>query len=196
MVLSPALRGIETDTLTGRSPGLRLYPTRHAFPFSVNSGVRVAFVADYSCEGSGGFAPRFPNTCGVPGCQMRTERKLDSDSTLNVIAQNRAHDPQSAGFCKEGGTGLSKPFERSYNLKPNIQNPKIIDAFSDHAKSGCCFNLVSKLSRLRLTRRKRSLPLPDRSTPVKSRHSRCIRRRSTSSTTQRARRRLRAAPFR
>jgi hypothetical protein len=44
-------------------------PTRHAFPFDVNSGLRVAFVADYSCEGSGGFAPRFPSTCGVPGCQ-------------------------------------------------------------------------------------------------------------------------------
>ena len=44
-------------------------PTRHAFPFDVNSGLRVAFVTDYSCEGSGGFAPRFPSTCGVPGCQ-------------------------------------------------------------------------------------------------------------------------------
>src|SRR5262249_20312771 len=106
MVLSPALRGTETDTLTGRSPGsrhcgLRIAgcgieeaaqtsgsvniihsairnpqsesPTRHAFPFDVNSGLRVAFVADYSCEGSGGFAPRFPNTCGVSGCQMRTD---------------------------------------------------------------------------------------------------------------------------
>ena len=46
-----------------------IHPTRHAFPFDVNSGLRVAFVADYSCEGSGGFAPRFPNTCGVSGCQ-------------------------------------------------------------------------------------------------------------------------------
>jgi len=30
---------------------------------------RADFVADYSCEGSGGFAPRFPNTCDVSGCQ-------------------------------------------------------------------------------------------------------------------------------
>jgi hypothetical protein len=35
----------------------------------VNSGFRVVFVADYSCEGSGGFSPRFPSACGVSTCQ-------------------------------------------------------------------------------------------------------------------------------
>jgi hypothetical protein len=35
-----------------------------------NSGLRVVFVADYSCEGSGGISPRFPKTCDVSGCQQ------------------------------------------------------------------------------------------------------------------------------
>jgi hypothetical protein len=77
-------------------------PTRHAFPFDVNSDLCVAFVADYSCEGSGGFAPRFPNTCGVSGYQYGL--KIEPASTPNVIAnisQNRAYDPQSTGFCKD-----------------------------------------------------------------------------------------------
>lgn len=29
----------------------------------------VDFVADHSCEGSGGLAPHFPNICGVSSCQ-------------------------------------------------------------------------------------------------------------------------------
>jgi hypothetical protein len=49
----------------------------------------VVFVADYSCEGSGGISPRFPNTCGVSGCQY------------SGVTQRRAHDPQSAEFCKD-----------------------------------------------------------------------------------------------
>jgi XisI protein len=104
VALSPALRGIETDTLTGRSPGLRHCPTRHAFPFDMNSGLRVAFVADYSCEGSGGFAPRFPSTCGVPSCQCGLSEALvcfNADCHCEDNSEPRAHDPQSAGFCKD-----------------------------------------------------------------------------------------------
>lgn len=50
------------------------------------SALRIAdFVADYSCEGSGGFAPRFPNTCGVSDCQCGlTEAELAS--MPNVIS--------------------------------------------------------------------------------------------------------------
>jgi hypothetical protein len=78
--------------------------TRHAFPFDVNSGLRVALVADYSCEGSGGFAPRFPNTCGVPGCQCGlTEVRVGfiADCHCGDNSEPRAHDPQSPGFCKD-----------------------------------------------------------------------------------------------
>jgi hypothetical protein len=43
------------------------------------------FVADYSCEGSGGFAPRFPSTCGVSDYQCGlTEAELAS--MPNVIS--------------------------------------------------------------------------------------------------------------
>jgi hypothetical protein len=79
-------------------------PTRHAFPFDVNSGLRVAFVADYSCEGSGGFAPRFPSTCGVPGCQCGLTEALvcfRAECHCWHNSEPRAHDPQSAGFCKD-----------------------------------------------------------------------------------------------
>lgn len=79
-------------------------PTRHAFPFDVNSGLRVAFVADYSCEGSGGFAPRFPSTCGVPGCQCGLTEALDgfnAECRCRHDSEPHAHDPQSAGFCKD-----------------------------------------------------------------------------------------------
>jgi hypothetical protein len=79
-------------------------PTRHAFPFDVNSGLRVAFVADYSCEGSGGFAPRFPNTCGVSGCQCGLTEALvcfNADRHQRHNSEPSAHDPQSPGFCKD-----------------------------------------------------------------------------------------------
>jgi hypothetical protein len=81
------------------------YPTRHAFPFDVNSGLRVAFVADYSCEGSGGLSPRFPNTCGAPGCQCGLTEALvcfHAKCHCRHNSEPRAHDPQSAGFCKDG----------------------------------------------------------------------------------------------
>jgi len=70
----------------------------------VNSGLRVAFVADYSCEGSGGFAPRFPNTCGVSGCQCGLTDALvcfNADRHQRHNSEPRAHDPQSPGFCKD-----------------------------------------------------------------------------------------------
>jgi hypothetical protein len=80
-----------------------LHPTRHAFPFDVNSGLRVAFVADYSCEGSGGFAPRFPYTCGVPGCKCGLTEALSASAPKVIagITQNRArmiHNPP--GYVK------------------------------------------------------------------------------------------------
>ena len=81
-----------------------IHPTRHAFPFDVNSGIRVAFVADYSCEGSGGFAPRFPNTCGVPGCKCGLTEALvcfRPECHYRHNSEPRAHDPQSAGLCKD-----------------------------------------------------------------------------------------------
>jgi hypothetical protein len=81
-----------------------IHPTRHAFPFDVNSGLRVAFVADYSCEGSGGFAPRFPSTCGVPGCKCGLTEALvcfRAECHFRHNSEPRAHDPQSDGFCKD-----------------------------------------------------------------------------------------------
>jgi hypothetical protein len=75
-----------------------LDPTHHTFPFDVNSGLRLAFVADYSCEGSGGFSPRFPNTCGVPGCKCGLTEALVCfrANVISGITQNRArmiHNP-------------------------------------------------------------------------------------------------------
>jgi len=81
-----------------------IHPTRHAFPFDVNSGLLVAFVADYSCEGSGGFAPRFPNTCGVSGCQCGLTEALvcfRAEGHRWHNSEPRAHDPQFAGLCKD-----------------------------------------------------------------------------------------------
>jgi len=63
----------------------------------------VDFVADYSCEGSGGFAPRFPNTCGVSGCQCGlTEAELASmpDVISGRSSAPRAHDSHSTWGCK------------------------------------------------------------------------------------------------
>src|SRR5262245_20003211 len=88
-----------------------IHPTRHAFPFDVNSGLRVAFVADYSCEGSGGFAPRFPNTCGVPGCKCGLTEALvcfRAECHFRHNSEPRAHDPQSAGFCKDANFQYSR----------------------------------------------------------------------------------------
>src|SRR5215813_13866484 len=79
-------------------------PTRHAFPFDLNSGLHVAFVADYSCEGSGGFAPRFPSTCGVPGCQCGLTEALvgfNAECHCRHDSEPRAYDPQFTGFCKD-----------------------------------------------------------------------------------------------
>ena len=97
-----------------------ILPTRHAFPFDVNSGHRVAFVADYSCEGSGGFAPRFPNTCCVPGCQCGLNEALvcfKVDRRHRHNSEPRAHDPQSGGFCKASN---KRRYEKGGKVSVNL----------------------------------------------------------------------------
>jgi hypothetical protein len=100
-------------------------PTRHAFPFDVNSGLRVAFVADYSCEGSGGFAPRFPNTCGVSGCQCGLNEALvcfNVDCHYRHNSEPSAHDPQSAGFCKDSNKRRFEEMARFQSIYSGLES--------------------------------------------------------------------------
>jgi hypothetical protein len=73
--------------------------------------LRVGFVADYSCEGSGGFAPSFPITCDVLDCQCGlAEAEIASllDVTPGIAQYRRIMIHTALGFVKVTAHHLNK----------------------------------------------------------------------------------------